>query len=52
MSVKKELAKLQWIEIETVEIGKARINIDETKVSADQISGAIEEAGFRLVSMH
>jgi copper chaperone CopZ len=50
MHVKKELSKLSGLTIENVEIGKARVQYDETKVTSDQLSKAIEEAGYRLVS--
>lgn len=50
MHVKKELSKLVGLTIENVEIGKARVQYDETKVTHDQISKAIEEAGYKLVS--
>jgi copper chaperone len=50
MHVKKELSKLSGLTIENTEIGKARVQFDETKVTPDQIAKAIEEAGYRLVS--
>ncbi|MGA3246456.1 MAG: cation transporter [Bacteroidota bacterium] len=50
MHVKKELSKLSGLTIENVEIGKARVQYDEAKVTSDQISKAIEEAGYKLVS--
>ena len=49
MHVKKELGKLSGLTIENVEIGKARVQYDETKVTSDQLSKAIEEAGYKLV---
>ena len=50
MSVKKELGKLQNVEIVDVQIGKARVRYDETKVDRQDLARAIEEAGYRLVS--
>ena len=50
MHVKKELSKVSGLTIENVEIGKARVQYDEAKVTTDQISKAIEEAGYKLVS--
>ncbi|MCX6134774.1 MAG: cation transporter [Ignavibacteriales bacterium] len=50
MHVKKELGKVNGLTIENVEIGKARVQYDETNVTPDQVSKAIEEAGYRLVS--
>ena len=49
MHVKKELSKVSGLTIENVEIGKARVQYDEAKVTPDQISKAIEEAGYRLM---
>jgi len=51
MHVKKELSKLTGLTIENVEIGKARVHYDETKVTPDQVSKAIEEAGYKLSSI-
>ncbi len=48
MAVKKELSKLQLNRAD-IEIGKAKIVFDETKVSDEQIDSAIKEAGFELV---
>ena len=49
MHVKKELSKLNGLTIENVEIGKARVHYDEAKVTPDQLTKAIEEAGYKLV---
>jgi copper chaperone len=51
MHVKKELSKVNGLTIENVEIGKARVQYDETNVTPEQVSKAIEEAGYRLVSV-
>ena len=50
MHVKKELSKLNGLTVENVEIGKARVQYDETKVTPGQLSKAIEEAGYKLLS--
>jgi copper chaperone len=50
MHVKKELAKVNGLTIENVEIGKARVQIDEKSVSADRLAKAIEDAGYKLIS--
>ncbi len=50
MHVRKELGKVTGLTNESVEIGKARVQFDEAKVTPDQVSKAIEEAGYRLVS--
>ena len=49
MSVKKELAKLQGLQIEDVQIGVARVQYDETKLSHADIARAIGDAGYKVV---
>jgi copper chaperone CopZ len=49
MHVRKELSKLDGLTIEDVEIGKVRVQYDETKVTPDHLAKAIEEAGYKLV---
>ncbi|HCV43430.1 MAG TPA: copper chaperone [Bacteroidetes bacterium] len=50
MHVKKELSKLSDVKIEDVQIGKARVQYDETKVGPQDFVRAIDEAGYRLVT--
>jgi len=50
MAVKKELSKLPQLSVEDVQIGKARVQYDETEVGRQDIARAIETAGYRLVS--
>lgn len=50
MAVKKELSKLTGVTVESVEVGKARVQIDETAVTPDRLSKAVEEAGYRVVA--
>ena len=50
MHVKKELSKVNGLTIENVEIGKARVQVDESQVSYDRLAKAVEEAGYKLVS--
>lgn len=50
MAVKKELSKVTGVTVESVEIGKARVQVDETAVSPDRLAKAVEEAGYRVVS--
>ncbi|MGB2867918.1 MAG: cation transporter [Bacteroidota bacterium] len=52
MSVKRELGKLQDVKVEDVQIGKAKVQVDESKVTPKALSHAIEEAGYRLISIH
>lgn len=49
MSVKKELSKLADVKVEEVQIGKARVQYDETKVGVQDFARALDEAGFKLV---
>ena len=50
MAVKKELSKLAGVTVESIEVGKARVQIDEAAVSSDRLVKAVEEAGYRVVS--
>ena len=50
MHVKKELSKVEGLKIQSVEIGKARVEIDENVVTQTRIAQAIEVAGYKLVS--
>ncbi|HEY5616060.1 MAG TPA: heavy-metal-associated domain-containing protein [Bacteroidota bacterium] len=49
MSVKKELSKLSNVKVEDVQIGSARVQVDEATVTDEQLTKAIEDAGYRLV---
>lgn len=51
MAVRKELSKLTNVNVEDVQIGRARVKVDETKVTRDSIAKAIDDAGYRLVGM-
>jgi copper chaperone len=52
MSVKKELSKLAGVVVEDVQIGKAKIQYDETKISTQMIADTIDGAGYKLVGMN
>ena len=49
MALKKELIKNDITVIEAG-IGFADVEFDESKVSAEKVSGAVKEAGFTLVT--
>jgi len=49
MHIRKALAKVEGLNIESVEIGKALVNFDETAVTREHIAKTIEEAGYELV---
>ena len=51
MTLKKELSKLEGVTINTVEIGKANVAIDESKVTNQSLQHAVEEAGYSVVSI-
>ena len=48
MAVRKELSKVPTVIVEDVQIGKARIQYDESKIADRQLAEAIEEAGYLL----
>jgi copper chaperone len=50
MHVRKELSKISGLVIEEVQIGKARVQYDDTKVSPKHLEKAVHEAGYKLVS--
>lgn len=50
MAVKKELSKLAGVTVESVEVGTARVQFDETTVTAERVKKAVEEAGYRVIS--
>lgn len=51
MHVKKALEAIDGLEVETVEIGSARVWYDENMIKQKQIQEKIEEAGYTLVSV-
>ncbi len=52
MNVKKELSKLAGVVVEDVQIGKAKIQYDKTKISNQIIADTIDRAGYKLVSVN
>lgn len=49
MAVKKELDKLDLAKAD-VEIGKAHIEYDESKVNKEEIKKAVDEAGYQVTA--
>jgi copper chaperone len=49
MHVRKALATVSGLKTESVDIGKALVEFDETIVTRELIAKAIEEAGYKLV---
>ena len=50
MAVRKELNRLPGIKINDVQIGKAKVEFDESKTQENLIINAIEEAGFKVIN--
>ena len=51
MAVKKELSKISDLTISSVEIGKAEVSSDESKVTDQQLKEAVQEAGYTVLSI-
>lgn len=51
MAVRKELGKLNGVQIDDVRIGYAQVQRDETQVAVDQLNQAVERAGYRVISV-
>jgi copper chaperone CopZ len=50
MAVRKELSRLENVKIDDVQIGKAKVEFDESITEESLIINAIEEAGFKVIS--
>ena len=51
MSVKKELSTIDGLTINSVTIGSAEVNVDESKILNEQLVRAIEQAGYSVSSI-
>ena len=51
LHVKGALGTVDGLEIEDVQIGKARVWFDDEKVTKETIAGKVEEAGYKLISV-
>lgn len=49
MAVRKKLATLSGVEVKDVTIGSARVVYDESRVSAEDLRSAVEEAGYSVL---
>ena len=49
MAVRKELAKVDGVEVRDVQIGSASVAYDNAEVDASRIEAAIVKAGYRVV---
>jgi copper ion binding protein len=50
MAVRKELGRLENVKIDDVQIGKVKVEFDESKTEESRIIHAIEDAGYKVVS--
>lgn len=50
MSVRRQLAGIDGLDVRDVEIGSADIRYDDTVVDTARIDRAVSEAGYRVVS--
>lgn len=50
MHVKNELGKLPDVVVDDVQIGGAKVQYDDAKISLADFAQAIERAGYKLVS--
>jgi len=48
-AVKKALDAIDGVSSSTVEVGRAMVSFDSSKTSSDEISGAIQNAGYKIV---
>jgi copper chaperone CopZ len=48
MHVRKELGKVEGLVVEDVQIGRARVQYEETIVSPQRVAQAIDDAGYKL----
>ena len=51
MHVRKGLSTITNLEIESVDVGKARVLFDEGQVTPEALRNAVEEAGYTLVEV-
>ncbi len=49
LAVKKELAKVQGVEVRDVQIGSASVAYDETRTDTARLEAAIAKAGYRVL---
>lgn len=50
-TVRQALESVQGVQVRSVEIGRAVVDLDETVVEAERVAEAIEERGFAVRSM-
>jgi copper chaperone len=50
MAVRKELTRLVNVKVTDVQIGSAKVEFDENKITSDSIAKAIEDAGYKVIN--
>lgn len=50
MSLRKELAQVEGLEVLNVGIGSATVAMDDARVSDEQLRAAVERAGFSVAA--
>jgi copper chaperone len=48
-ALRKELEKVEGLDVQEVTVGRARVRYDEGRVSAGRIAGAVHAAGYAIV---
>jgi copper chaperone len=51
MHMKKALSEMTDVRVDDVQIGRAKVTLDEAKVPREALMAAVEKAGYRLVSI-
>lgn len=49
MAVKRELNKLPTVKVDDVQVNKAKVQYDDVVINQEDLSKAVEEAGYKLV---
>ena len=49
-AVSQALAGLEGVQVEQVQVGKAVVNYDESRLSGDRIAEVVEDAGYAVTS--
>ncbi len=50
MAVRKELSKIHDVKVSDVQIGSAKVEYDESKVTFKELETAIENAGYKVIN--
>lgn len=51
MAVKRELGRIRGLDVLEVSVGGAKVSFNEKSVSREALAEAIDEAGYRLISI-